>query len=97
VARGMYEMDRIRREMENFSEGSPTWSPTMAGVHPLVNVSEDKNAFHVQAELPGLCAEDIEISVEGQSLTLAASARSPNCLKTSDSIAGSVASHPSAG
>jgi HSP20 family protein len=41
-----------------------------AGVFPLINVSEDKDAFYVRAELPGIKAEDLDISVTGESLSI---------------------------
>lgn len=41
-----------------------------SGVFPAVNVSHDGDNIYVQAELPGLRAEDLDISVEGSTLTL---------------------------
>jgi HSP20 family protein len=66
----MSEMERMRREMDQLFRMGADMEPTMAGVHPLVNVSEDNDNFYVQAELPGMAASGIEISVEGKSLTL---------------------------
>jgi len=44
-------------------EGDSAWQP-------LVDVTEIKDAFVVKAEIPGVKAEDIDISVEGDTLSL---------------------------
>jgi HSP20 family protein len=41
-----------------------------AGVFPPVNVTEDKNNYFVRAELSGLKAEELKLSVTGKSLTI---------------------------
>jgi HSP20 family protein len=41
-----------------------------AGVFPHLNVSEDAENLYVRSELPGVEPGDIEISVEGETLTL---------------------------
>jgi HSP20 family protein len=43
----------------------------MAGVFPPINVSETDVAVFVRAELPGIKADDLEVTVEGSTLTLA--------------------------
>ena len=62
--RTIQNMDRAMRSF--FGEGSNSYS----GVYPPVNVSEDEEALYVRAELPGVPAEDIEVSVEGDNLIL---------------------------
>jgi HSP20 family protein len=66
------ELDRMRREMdrltENLSRG--IFREPMAGVFPLMNVSEDKNSYYVRAELPGIKAGELDISVTGDTLSL---------------------------
>jgi HSP20 family protein len=37
---------------------------------PALNVSEDDDNLYIRAELPGIDSESIEISVEGETLTL---------------------------
>lgn len=40
-------------------------------LHPLhINISESDNALHVQAEVPGFIAEELEVSVERERLTI---------------------------
>jgi len=41
-----------------------------AGHYPNVEVREEDDAYHVHADLPGLKKEDLNISVEGNRLTL---------------------------
>lgn len=64
------EMDRLRREMDRLFSGFRGFRPLRFGVFPLMNVSEDKDNLYIRAELPGIQASDIEISVEGDTLTL---------------------------
>jgi len=45
----------------------PSFGSTMA---PALNVTEKDNVIHVEADLPGLDAKDIDVSVEDDMLTL---------------------------
>jgi HSP20 family protein len=66
------ELERMRRELGRLAgdfTGSVFRLPT-AGVFPLVNVTEDANAYYVRAELPGVKTDELEISVTGETLTL---------------------------
>jgi HSP20 family protein len=49
---------------------SPESSPWQVGVYPLVNLSEDRDNIYVRAELPGVKAEDLEITIQDLSLIL---------------------------
>ncbi|MCB2184802.1 MAG: Hsp20/alpha crystallin family protein [Deltaproteobacteria bacterium] len=75
------EMDRLRREMGRVlgmaGEGRESSAPAGAGVYPLLNVSEDKDAFYVRAELPGVASGDIDISVVGRNLAIAGTRKPP--------------------
>ncbi|MBZ4659557.1 MAG: Hsp20/alpha crystallin family protein [Desulfacinum sp.] len=64
------EMERLRSEMDRLFTGFQGLRPGRVGVFPLLNVSEDKNNIYVRAELPGMNPDDIEISVEGDTLTI---------------------------
>lgn len=72
-ANPLREMERLRREMDhlfgNLTRGRAPFTAT-SGVFPAVNVNEDVTNFYVQAELPGIKPQDVEISVEGNTLTL---------------------------
>jgi HSP20 family protein len=51
-------------------------APAAAEVRPIrVDVKENADAYVVQAELPGVKKEDIEVEVEGNEVTLRAQAR----------------------
>jgi len=45
-------------------------SPWRVGVYPLVNISEDHDHIYVRAELPGVNAADLEITIQNNSLIL---------------------------
>jgi HSP20 family protein len=65
-------MGQLKREMDRlFTDFSDkTVSSYRAGVFPPLNVSEDSESLYVSSELPGMEPEDLEISVEGDTLTL---------------------------
>ncbi len=62
------ELERIRRQMDWLS-GGLSRGPA-AGVFPLMNVTEDKDNYYVRAELPGLKADELDISVTGDTLSI---------------------------
>jgi HSP20 family protein len=66
------DFERARRQMDRllsvFSSGGP--SATASGVFPPLVVTEDGNMIYVEAEIPGIRAEDLDISVVGRTLTL---------------------------
>lgn len=66
------ELDRMRRQMELLTQGltKGLWKEPAAGVFPLMNVTEDNDNFYVRAELPGLQAEGLDISVTGDTLSI---------------------------
>lgn len=66
------EFERMRQEMNRLSEGFKRSAPsfTAAGVFPLTNVSEDTDNYYVRAELPGLKAEDIDISATDNNISI---------------------------
>lgn len=72
VSRPSREVERLQKDMNRLF--SDFWgrglSPFQVGVYPAVNVSEDAKNIFVRAELPGTKPEDLEISVEGNTLTL---------------------------
>lgn len=66
------ELDRIRQQMDRLSEvfsGGRAGRVT-AGVFPLVNLTEDQENYYVRAELPGVKADDLDIQVTANSLSL---------------------------
>jgi HSP20 family protein len=62
--------DQLRRGMDQLFEHASARSPRGAGASPPVNLYETDDAYVLTAELPGLGAGDIEISIERNRVTL---------------------------
>jgi HSP20 family protein len=66
------ELNKMRSEMESLfgrlAESLPTGLGP--GVFPLINVTEDNDRLYVRAELPGVKANELEISATGNSLSI---------------------------
>jgi HSP20 family protein len=72
ILKPFQELDRLRKEMDRLYSnvmGGSLATPR-GGVFPALNVSEKGENLYVRAELPGINPDDIEISVEGETLTL---------------------------
>jgi len=71
--RGRNEMARLHDEMDGLLGrffGDWDW-PALAHTHwPALDVAENENSYVVKAEVPGCKADDIDISVHGNVLTL---------------------------
>lgn len=67
------EMEAMRRRIDQINRIFTGDEPARrgAGVFPLVNVSEDADNYYLRAELPGMKAENLDISITGNSLALA--------------------------
>ena len=62
--------DDFRREASaSFDVGGPR-ALRSRGVYPPVNLHETADAFILRAELPGVAPEDIDVSLEGSTVTL---------------------------
>ena len=65
------EFERMQEEMERLARGLAGGlgleRPT---VYPPVNISEDAEHVYVEAEVPGLAPTDLEIALEGDTLTI---------------------------
>lgn len=66
------ELERMRRQVDRLAEGlgGTLESEPSAGVFPLINVTEDDEKFYVRAELPGVAAGELDISVTGNRLSI---------------------------
>ncbi len=71
------DFTRLRREMDNLFTaltggarrlGEPLWREVR--LFPLLNVTRQDQEYLVTAELPGVNTEDLEIKVEGDTLSL---------------------------
>jgi len=68
--RGSFEeLERMRRRLEDLTEG--LFREPAAGVFPLVNVTEGTDNYYVRAELAGVKADELDISVTGNALSIA--------------------------
>jgi HSP20 family protein len=59
------EMDRL---FDHLAGG--TYREPGAGVFPLTNVTEDKDNYYIRAELPGVKADDLDISVTAEGVSI---------------------------
>lgn len=69
---GLDELDRMRKQMTQlFGDiAGGIVGRDAAGVFPLTNVTEGRDNFYVRAELPGVAAEDLNITITGDSLAI---------------------------
>jgi len=75
------EMDRFQREMnrlfDRFFPRDGGWA-IETGIYPALNIWEDDDALYVEAELPGMQLEDLEIYVTGDDqLTIKGERKAP--------------------
>jgi HSP20 family protein len=66
--------DDVNRMFESFFEDVPVSRPYSA-TYPALNTWEDADAAYVEAELPGLTIDDVEITVAGNELSIAGQRR----------------------
>jgi len=72
------EAQRLRREMNRLLTGMPTGSRwRTAPAFPAMNVWTDEDHAMITAELPGVDKESLDISVEGDTLTLRGNCPAP--------------------
>jgi HSP20 family protein len=66
------DFERMRRELDAIFQSSGAESAGRAGatVFPALNISEDSGHLYVRAEIPGVPASEVEISIEGDTLTI---------------------------
>ncbi len=68
------ELERLRSHLEGMyetlSDGVESFRRGGPGVYPALNLSEDDDNLYVTAELPGVVSDDIELSVQGEGLTI---------------------------
>ena len=73
---GFRELDEARRDMERLFDSLTDFTGVRsAGVFPAINVSEDAESVYVRAELPGIKTDDLDITMENDTLTIAGERR----------------------
>jgi HSP20 family protein len=70
----------MRSQMDLLTEGFPRsiFREPAAGVFPLMNVTEEKDNYYVRAELPGIKADELDISVTGDTLSVSGERKIPS-------------------
>ncbi len=71
------ELEQMRQRISRFYE-EPGKTPRRAGVFPLINVTENKESYFIRAELPGMKADEIDISATADSLALSGERKIPD-------------------
>jgi len=66
------EFERIRQGLDELSRTyvDKGKGQSRANVYPALNIYEESDRLIVTAELPGVKAQDLELSIEGETLTL---------------------------
>ncbi len=74
------DLQRMRNEMARLFDQATgrSFRTKTAGVFPPVNITEDKDNFFVRAELPGLKAEELNIALIGNNLTISGERKIPS-------------------
>lgn len=70
IRRGLDELSQNAFDNELFKQGRPT-------VYPPLNILETPDSLIIKAELPGVTADQVDISIEGDTLTLQGNRESP--------------------
>jgi HSP20 family protein len=85
------ELVSLRQAMDRLFEDSfvrPTWTARSwafgEGASLPLDVRRDGNALHVEAALPGIAPEDVQITVENGTLTISAESREENTQKNDE-------------
>lgn len=66
------ELEQLQRRMDRLFQDTAGMQrfPWQAGVYPPVNLSEDSDNLYIRAELPGVTAADLEITLHDNNLIL---------------------------
>jgi HSP20 family protein len=70
---------QVRRDMESLMERLTgiTTEPSVAGIFPPMNVSEDRDHYYVRALIPGVDAAQLEVSVAHQTISVSGTRQVP--------------------
>lgn len=71
-----HEMNRLQRDMNRLFNGYPPSRLRTAPGYPAINIWADEESLLVSAELPGVLVADIDVSVDGDSLTISGARKS---------------------
>lgn len=73
------ELDRMRRHLDQIfgQAAQPQGTVKTAGVFPLINLTENSEAYLIRAELPGVAADDLDIQTTGRNISIAGERKIP--------------------
>jgi HSP20 family protein len=69
------ELDRMKRHLDQLFAQSGKTRVKGAGVFPLVNLTENQEAYLLRAELPGVSAENLDIQTMGRNISISGERR----------------------
>lgn len=79
IWRPMREMRRLTEEMDRMMEetfgpfGRRTWEMLPISMHDFpINVYQNENELHIEASLPDVRPEDVDVSISGRTVTIKA-------------------------
>jgi len=74
------ELDRMRQGLDRFMDGygGRNFRLPTAGVFPLINLTDDKDGYFIRAELPGIKADELNISATGKTLSISGERKIPS-------------------
>lgn len=72
VSSALEDFEKARRQMDRLVSAftGAGMGPAVSGVFPPLTVKENGDSIFIEAEVPGIRPEDIDISVHGKTLTL---------------------------
>lgn len=72
VSSALEDFEKARRQMDRLVSAfaGPGSAPVVSGVFPPLMVKEDGDTVCIEAEIPGIRPDDINVSVHGRTLTL---------------------------
>lgn len=72
------DINRVRDEMDRaYGRYTGRRSPLAPASYPLLNIWENDDRFYVEAELPGMELDDLEITVHGTQLSINGERKTP--------------------
>jgi HSP20 family protein len=79
-----YELNNFSSRFNSLLTEFEDKESSLSGFNPVVNTREGEFAYHIDADLPGVKKEDININVKGNTLTLSGERRHKKEIKEKD-------------
>lgn len=72
------ELERMRQEIEKLYQYPEIKQlrRSSAGIFPAINITEEKDAYYIRAELPGIKGDDLDISLANNAVTISGERKS---------------------